>query len=433
MVKVSVLIPIYNAEKYLEECLSSVINQTLKEIEIICINDGSTDSSAKIVGRYADSDSRIRVITKKNTGYGHSLNVGLDFASGEYVSIVESDDYIDCDMLCDLYERAKADDLDCIKADSKMFVYDENGNKQFSYLYALPDNCRDLYNKITCFTKDSRVFKGYVYTWSGIYKRDYLNRNNIRHHETPGASYQDNGFWFQTIMHAQRLAFINKSYYYLRRDNPNSSVKSKEKIFCICDEYDFIRNRILKSDIVYKKKLLQIAFYYRYLNYKFHYQRIADEYKNLMMERIQKDIICAFENGEIDVSMYEKEQWVQLWAILHEGKMASLDSALLSDRIKKCIKSATDIYIYGAGTWGKWVYKKLQEISEEKKVRGFCVSIKQKEEDFLLGLPIVQFNETQLTKDVLIVVAVADRKLGEVLTIIKQSYHENYILKNDLF
>ena len=99
MIKVSVLVPIYNVEKYLDKCLQSLCNQTLQEMEIICINDGSTDSSRQIIERYAKIDKRIVVIDKKNTGYGNSMNVGLDRASGEYIGIVESDDFIEPDMM----------------------------------------------------------------------------------------------------------------------------------------------------------------------------------------------------------------------------------------------------------------------------------------------------------------------------------------------
>ena len=100
---ISVLIPVYNGEAYLDQCLNSVVNQSLKNIEIIIINDGSTDSSSGIIENYQNSDNRIRVITKSNSGYGDSLNIGLDSAIGEYISIVESDDIIPIDFLEQLY------------------------------------------------------------------------------------------------------------------------------------------------------------------------------------------------------------------------------------------------------------------------------------------------------------------------------------------
>ena len=118
MVKVSVIMPMYNQEKYIVECLSSVVRQTLKEIEIIVVNDGSTDGSMALVRGFAEKDPRIVVIDKPNSGYGHSMNVGIRRATGEYIGIVETDDYVEEDMFKDLYEAAKSyGDADIVKSD----------------------------------------------------------------------------------------------------------------------------------------------------------------------------------------------------------------------------------------------------------------------------------------------------------------------------
>ena len=116
MPKVSAIIPVYNVEKYLRECLDSVINQTLKDIEIICVDDGSTDNSGKIIDEYATKDKRIVVIHKANGGYGHSCNKGLDKVRGEYTAILEPDDFVDEHMYEDLYNYAKQYDVDIVKA-----------------------------------------------------------------------------------------------------------------------------------------------------------------------------------------------------------------------------------------------------------------------------------------------------------------------------
>ena len=104
MAEISVLIPVYNVEDYLERCLDSVIGQTFSDLEILCIDDGSTDRSGKILDRYAEQDSRLRVIHKENSGYGNSMNLVLSLASGTYIGIVESDDYIEPDMYEKLHE-----------------------------------------------------------------------------------------------------------------------------------------------------------------------------------------------------------------------------------------------------------------------------------------------------------------------------------------
>ena len=114
--KVSIVVPIYNVEKYLRQCLDSIIHQTLKDIEIICVDDGSTDSSPEIIREYMAKDPRVKVITKPNSGYGNSMNRGFDMAEGEYIGIVESDDYADPEMFETLYRIAKENKLDVVKS-----------------------------------------------------------------------------------------------------------------------------------------------------------------------------------------------------------------------------------------------------------------------------------------------------------------------------
>ena len=114
MPKVSIIVPTYNVEMYLDQCMESLQRQTLKDIEIICVNDGSKDHSLEIMQRYAADDPRIVIIDKENGGYGKAMNVGLDRATGEYIGILEPDDYVPLNMYEDLYQAAKERDLDFV-------------------------------------------------------------------------------------------------------------------------------------------------------------------------------------------------------------------------------------------------------------------------------------------------------------------------------
>lgn len=432
MIKVSVIMPVYNVEKYLEEALLSVMKQTLHEIEIICVNDGSTDSSFDILQRYAKLDERIKVISKDNTGYGHTMNIGLDAAIGEYVGIVETDDYIDQKMLETLYRTATQKQLDIVKAGYRWFV-DEDGERIFHEIPILPLSEAELYEKVTGSYEDMRVFRADMVTWAGIYRRDFLNKHNIRHNETPGASYQDNGFWFQVMMHAKKVGFIEDSFYNLRRDNPNSSVKNTEKVFCICDEYDFIRDRIESSSIGNKKRMLQTAFYYRFLNYQFHYIRVSDELKPAMMERVREDVIYALENGDIAADMYTKAQWQQLFFIMNEGKMIAPSNVFMSGEAKKRIEEAKAVYIYGAGAWGKNIYHMLRGYIGTEKIKAFLVTKMEEQQESLFDIPVRVLDRVDLTEDDLVIIAVSDKYLGEVLMALEHRGYNNSILKNDLF
>lgn len=234
MAKISVVVPVYNVEKYLKECIDSIINQTLEDIEIICVNDGSTDSSLEILNDYAKKDSRIIVINKSNSGYGHTMNMGLNATTGEYVGIIESDDFADKNMFEDLYKLAKEYDADIVKGD----WYNYWSKNKFARKNNRISSAKTL--KLTNSKQDKSLLRINPSVWSAIYKKEFLNKYNIRFLETPGASYQDLAFSFKIFALAERVILTDKAYLYYRQDNMNSSVKSKTKVYCVCDEYEEI-------------------------------------------------------------------------------------------------------------------------------------------------------------------------------------------------
>lgn len=234
MAKISVVVPVYNVEKYLKECIDSIINQTLEDIEIICVNDGSTDSSLEILNDYAKKDSRIIVINKSNSGYGHTMNMGLNAATGEYIGIIESDDLADKNMFEDLYKLAKEYDADIVKGD----WYNYWSKNKFARKNNRISSAKAL--KLTNSKQDKSLLRINPSVWSAIYKKEFLNKYNIRFLETPGASYQDLAFSFKVFALAEKVILTDKAYLYYRQDNMNSSVKSKTKVYCVCDEYEEI-------------------------------------------------------------------------------------------------------------------------------------------------------------------------------------------------
>ena len=229
-IAVSIVIPVYNTEKYLRECLNSVMNQTFKNIEIICVDDGATDSSPYILNEYAKKDNRIKVIHKENAGYGHAMNVGFKAAQGKYVGIVESDDYIALDMMEILYDTIEQEKTDFVKSDYSFFWgKSENGTLEKA---SLVDN-KELYNCRLGKEEIKKLFRGYIANCSGIYNREFILKNQILHNETNGASYQDLGFFFQIMINAESGYLIKGDFYRYRQDNPNSSINDREKVFCI--------------------------------------------------------------------------------------------------------------------------------------------------------------------------------------------------------
>lgn len=314
MVKVSIVVPIYNVEIYLRECLDSILNQTLKDIEIICVNDGSTDNSLNIVLEYAEKDSRIKVINKKNSGYGNTMNVGINAAIGEYIGIVEPDDYIKLEMYETLYNIAKKYDLDLIKADFYRFT----GNKQnihLEYNQLSPD--KKYYGKVLNPKDNIEVFKFIMNTWSGIYSREFLHRYHIRHNETPGASFQDNGFWFQTFCWARKIYFVNEPFYMNRRDNPGSSVHSRDKVYCASVEYQYIR-KFLENNPELKRQYIYVYSLKKFHNFQFTLQRIGEEYKLEFLQHFKDEFSIAKTNGELDENLFTPYEWKTLNYIIDD-------------------------------------------------------------------------------------------------------------------
>ena len=234
-VKVSVLVPIYNVEQFLPECLDSLVNQTLKEIEIICINDGSKDGSLSIIKKYAKNDKRILIIDKKNSGYGDSMNQGLKKATGEYIGIVESDDFIDLDAFEKLYRIAKHENVEVVKSNFYEYFGDTKTDKTVSNLFPVSEVGRVIDPR-----EEHQIFYQPPCIWAAIYKREFLEDNEIKFLPTPGASYQDTGFNFKVWAMARRVYYVKRAFLHYRQDNSNSSVKDAGKVYCVKEEYDEI-------------------------------------------------------------------------------------------------------------------------------------------------------------------------------------------------
>lgn len=318
MPKVSIVIPTYNVENYLCECMESVVNQTLRDIEIICINDGSTDGSLKILREYADRDERVILIDKKNEGYGVGMNTGMDIATGEYIGIVEPDDFVPLTMYEDLYNIAKENELDFVKADFYRFTRDERTGK-LNLVYNRLDSSGENYNQVICPFEKPYVTKFIMNTWSGIYRRKFIEEHRIRHNTTPGAAFQDNGFFWQTFMYAKRCMFLDRPYYMNRRDNPNSSVKNKEKVYCMNIEYDFIRDIFMQKE---NEKLWDRFKYYfnykRYFSYLFTLGRISKEFKRGYVERISREFKRARSQDELDFKVFTPNTRKKISLLIHK-------------------------------------------------------------------------------------------------------------------
>ena len=217
--KISVIMPSLNVGDYMEQCLSSVLNQSLKEIEVICVDAGSTDQTLNIIKKHQKKDKRIKLINSNKKSYGHQVNLGLKEARGIYISIVETDDYIDENMLKDLYESSHNNTMDIIKANFyHVHDYDEK-------IDLIPDTSKKNLTPNEVFTlKEKPLFiEGHPSIWAGIYLREFLEKENITFLEAPKGGWVDNPFFYESALKAQKIIYLDKPVYFYRETNPNSS------------------------------------------------------------------------------------------------------------------------------------------------------------------------------------------------------------------
>jgi glycosyltransferase involved in cell wall biosynthesis len=311
MPKVSVLIPVYNAEKYLCQCLNSVINQTLKDIEIICINDGSTDNSLEIMKEFQSKDDRIGIIDKANTGYGHSMNLGILNSSGKYIGIIESDDFAELDMFETLYNIADKHDTNIVKCNYYQHINGED------YKTNIPPNVK--YDEVINPYDYPNVFGMQATIWSAIYNKEFIVSNGISFLETSGASYQDTSFNFKVWACANRAYLIDKPLIHYRLDNENQSVKSKSKVYCICDEYHEIES-FLNNNFDKKAQLTSLKNRLKYGSYIWNLQRIAPENSTNFRNLMACEFIREFEEGNINRQCFNEQDWDLLMRIINQER-----------------------------------------------------------------------------------------------------------------
>ncbi len=436
MPKVSVIVPIYNAQKYLNQCLDSIIGQTLKDIEIICINDGSTDNSLNILKEYAAKDDRIIVVNKPNTGYGHTMNVGLEHATGEYIGIVESDDFVDLEMFEQIYDIAKKNSAEVVKSN-----YFEYKNKSNTFIENLKD-CK--YNNIFSPMEEQNVFFVSPSIWSGIYKRSLLINNNIKFNETPGASYQDTSFAFKVWASAKRVYLVNEAFLHYRKDNMDSSVNSASKIFCICDEYEEIEKYSSNYKSI-KMKLGSLIYYMKFVSYKWNYNRLASTFQYAFLLRMAEELKIDYENGLLNKKYWNKQELKELQCIINNPDEYFKDTAkdyndnrlmlcgtlnlqLYKQGFLDCISKYKHVIIFGAGVIGKKVGQALIFEKKSKNILCFAVSNLKGNNESLFGVPVKCIKDlSEYTNESLVLVSIKEKDQYEVIKMLKSLNFHNIV------
>ncbi len=256
--KVTIILPSLNVAEYIGECLESVTGQTLKELEIICVDAGSTDGTWGILQNFAQKDKRIKLLHSREKSYGSQVNLGLERAGGRYVAILETDDYVAPDMYETLYETAALYALDYAAADFDSFYTFESGGRLFEHSRLFGAE-RPWYGRVLCPEQIAQLRLSDYLLWKGIYSREFLDKNHIRLHESPGAAYQDMGFLQQVKTYAKRAMYIDRSLYRYRRDRAEASSFHLEGLSYYQKEFAWIEEELRlpeKMDALHRENYL---------------------------------------------------------------------------------------------------------------------------------------------------------------------------------
>ena len=258
MYKISIIVPCYNTKPWLDECLQSLVDQTLQEIEIICVNDGSTDGTGEKLDEWqAQYPNKIKVIHQKNGGSAKSRNTGMKIAQGECIGFVDSDDLVSICMYEKLYKVLADNNADVVKCDCLEFIEQENIIKK-------------LYNnQINILTNITKIFNTSI-ACSTLYKNKYLQRHNIQFAENIRFA-EDHAFAYEFAMHSPKLILLSDKLYYYRKQRKGQLTSYNGKnIYDIFKVFEYLQNKIADNELdnlvlirklIIKKQLSMFAIY----------------------------------------------------------------------------------------------------------------------------------------------------------------------------
>lgn len=402
--KVSVILPSLDVVDYIRECLDSVVKQTLHEMEIICIDAGSTDGTKEILEDYAKKDSRIILLDSTMKSYGKQVNIGLEYASGEYVAILETDDWIESDMYSFLYEHGVSAQLDYVAADFDMFWSLRNGSNYLSRQSLFDKEKYGWYGKILNSEEIATLRSSDYVLWKGIYNREFINVNHIRLNETPGAAFQDMGFLQQVKTYAQKAMYLDQSFYRYRRNRESASSNEKNGLRYYENEFRWM-NTVLKLD--HSLNEIHKKYYFLTMSCSFitKYEQILksidgdwqDERLNVPYIWFSKQISYAIKSGILDETMYKKIQWKQLKLLLSSQEefakyiMNREKAKRICERELLNKINNRQVIIFGCGIRGKRLLLFLDK--NQKNIYSFCdnnITLQGRRE---LGFPIISPND----------------------------------------
>lgn len=374
MAKVSVVLPVYNVEPYLRDCMDSIVNQTLEDIEIICVNDGSPDNSLAILNEYAAKDDRISVYDQENGGHAVATNRGIDLATGDYLFLMDSDDILDLRALELTYEKAIEKEVDFVLF--KAINYEDENDRYYETEVYSMDKIAAVVGEDVFDYNDIKelMFEAIVTPWSKLFKRDFIMKNNIRFPE--GLIFEDNVFFYEALLSAKRIYFL-KEFLFIRRWYPKSSTMNGDLRFLDSISVSNLTIDVFKekgefenySNYLYNKKV-DVAF--------FRFRHIRDEFKETFFQAMKKDFIrlldeenydtfinsINYRNKKIFEQVLISENAIEFTMLrkMYDRKMACYNKFLPKDLDRNIVKEHVDYYNSLSGIDQEYYFNHMQKL-----------------------------------------------------------------------
>ena len=292
--KISIIVPVYNVEDYIEKCIKSILNQVFTEFELILVDDGSTDNSGNICDKYAEKDNRIIVIHKENGGISSARNIGLNIAKGEYIAFVDSDDYINKNMYHTLYNLIIKTQSDIAMCNYKTISKDEEVNLNEDQIINSHDiKCINNIQYLNNLYGKDKV--KYIVMWNKLYKNEIFRKLRFK-----DSRIEEDEFIIHHVLYlSDKIVYIDKNYYYYYMQRNNSIVGSKynlkrlDKIYALEDRIEFFKEKKLVD--LYNKAVKDYidVFFWNYYEMKKEINGYKKEIKNIMKSynKVLKDML----------------------------------------------------------------------------------------------------------------------------------------------
>lgn len=399
-IKVSIIVAVYNVEMYLERCLESLVNQTLKDIEIICINDASTDGSGSLLRKYEKKDERIRVIElKKNLGAANARNQGIDTARGKYILVVDADDYLEIDAASYLYEKSEH-----IQADMcffRAYIHNKTG-------VSVPEGIIGQYESVYSGKELLEIFaenkEFFLYACLVMFKREFLDKNNLRYRNLKVGEGGDLNT--RAIYMAKRVIVDDKEWYHYCVNQNSVTHQKDSKLQTVIGQY----GQYVELLKIFANDTMSEALY-KYL--KSTWNKVAGGIQNLSIE--QKKIVEASLRDKFAMHMFEA---------------CTKDNYYIKDFSNgelQAMQHAEKIMLYGTGYATGDVINLINNYGIE--IAGFVVSDKSKSPKALYGHRVYEITELDaFNKDILIVVTANKRHQREIKEILEELEFVNIIM-----